>query len=84
MKAKKRVVTGKATRPPGTKRRPTVRRIRPAIAPVPRRRGPPPPTPPASAWPAEPEAVDATPIDLVHRQLRAIVAAETGEGNSLR
>lgn len=27
---------------------------------------------------------DATPIDLVHRQLRAIVAAETGEGNSLR
>ena len=27
---------------------------------------------------------DATPIDLVHRQLRAIVAAETGEGNSSR
>jgi AcrR family transcriptional regulator len=27
---------------------------------------------------------DATPIDLVHRQLHAIVAAETGEGNSSR
>ncbi|WP_237568201.1 TetR/AcrR family transcriptional regulator [Mycolicibacterium lacusdiani] len=27
---------------------------------------------------------DATPIDLVHRQLRAIVAAETGEGKSSR
>jgi dihydroorotate dehydrogenase (NAD+) catalytic subunit len=64
VKAKKRVVTGKATRPPGTKRRPTVRRIRPTIAPVPRRRGPPPPTPPASARTAEPEPVDAAPIDI--------------------
>jgi hypothetical protein len=27
---------------------------------------------------------DARPIDLVHRQLRAIVAAETGEGSSTR
>ena len=68
MKAKKRVVTSSGVRGPGTKRTPTVRRIKPAIVPVPktppaRGRGARPPAPasgPASPTPLEAERSDET------------------------